>query len=85
MAKKERKKLADDSEEYVLEEGEEPQDIYDEEIREEMLENDEITATEEGFMRGWDGTVEGGKKKRKAGEHKDTVSVELVKDQYTED
>jgi hypothetical protein len=50
-----------------------------------MLENDEITATEEGFMRGWDGTVEGDKNKKKAGGHKDTVSVELVKDQYTED
>ena len=66
-------------------EGEEPQDIYDEDVREDMLENDEITATEEGFMRGWDGTVEGDKRKKKAGDHKDTVSVELVKDQYTED
>lgn len=50
-----------------------------------MLENDEITATEQGFMRGWDGTVEGGKKQKKGGDHKDTVSVELVKDQYRED
>lgn len=85
MVKKERKKPGSDSEEFVFEEGEEPQDIYDEDVREDMLENDEITATEEGFMRGWDGTVEGDKKKKMEGGHKDTVSVELVKDQYTED
>lgn len=85
MVKKERKKPSRDSEEFVFEEGEEPQDIYDEDVREEMLENDEITATEEGFMRGWDGTVEDEKRKKKVGDHKDTVSVELVKDQYAED
>jgi len=85
MVKKERKKPNIEDEEFVFEEGEEPQDIYDEGVREDMLDNDEITATEEGFMRGWDGTVEGGKKKRKEGGHKDTLSVELVKDQYTED
>ena len=33
-------------------------------------------------MRGWDGTVEGGKKHKKDSDHNDTTSVELVKDQY---
>jgi len=36
-------------------------------------------------MRGWDGTVEGGKKHRKDSDHKDMASVELVKEQYEED
>ena len=36
-------------------------------------------------MRGWDGTVEGGKKNKKGNAHEDTTSVELAKDQYTED
>ena len=50
-----------------------------------MVENDEITASEEGFMRGWDGTVEGGKKHKKDSDHKDMASVELAKEQYRED
>jgi hypothetical protein len=59
--------------------------IYDDDSRQEMLENDEITAAEEGFMRGWEGTVEGGEKHKKDSDHKDTASVELVKEQYQED
>jgi hypothetical protein len=50
-----------------------------------MLENDEITAAEEGFMRGREGNVEGGNKDRKGRAHKDTTSVELAKGQYGED
>ena len=74
-----------DDEKFADGEDEDPEDIYDEDAREEMVENDEITAAEEGFMRGWEGTVEGGKKHKKDSDHNDTTSVELVKDQYNED
>jgi len=66
-------------------EEKEPEDIYNEEAREELLEGDEISATEEGFMRGFEGDVEGGKKNKKASLHEDTTAVDLDKDQYTED
>jgi hypothetical protein len=85
MNKKRRKKLESDSEKFVYEKNEKPEDIYDDDSRQEMLEDDEITAAEEGFMRGWDGTVEGGKKHKKDSDHKDMASVELVKEQYEED
>ncbi|MGD0817359.1 MAG: hypothetical protein ABR986_03045 [Methanomassiliicoccales archaeon] len=85
MNDKKRKKPEEEVEEITNEEQKEPEDIYDDESRQEMLENDEITATEEGFMRGFDGTIEGGKKHKKDDEHKDTASVELVKEQYKED
>jgi len=85
MIKKRRKKPQSDSEGFVNDEDEEPEGIYDDDARQEMLEDDKITASEEGFMRGWDGTVEGGKKHKKDSDHKDTASVELVKEQYKED
>jgi hypothetical protein len=74
-----------DPEEFINEEEKQPEDIYNEDYREEMLEGDEITATEEGFMRGFEGDIEGGKKHKKADGHEDTASVESVKEQYTED
>ncbi len=85
MLEKKRKKLEEVTEEFTNEVDKQPEDIYDDASRQEMLEGDEITATEEGFMRGWEGTVEGGKKHKKDSEHKDTASVELVKEQYRED
>ena len=85
MIEKKHKKTESDSEKIVYGEDEEPEDIYDDDSRQEMLEDDEITAAEEGFMRGWDGTVEGGKKHKKDSDHKDMASVELVKEQYEED
>lgn len=85
MNEKKHKKVEAGSEEFSDKEEKQPEDIYNEESREEMLEADEITATEEGFMRGFDGTVEGGKKNKKGNEHEDTASVELAKEQYTED
>ena len=59
----------------------ETEDIYDEKQREEMLDEDEITAAENAFMQGREMTPD--KKKRPA--HKDTVSVELAEDEYEED
>ena len=40
-------------EEYDEETEKEGEEIYDDEAREEMVENEEITAEEEGFMFGW--------------------------------
>jgi hypothetical protein len=62
----------------------ETEDIYDDKQREEMLDEDEITAAENAFMQG----REMQPKKRKSDKqtnHKDTVSVELAKDEYEED
>lgn len=84
MAKRKKKIVEVKPLEFASEGDEESKDIYDEESREEMLENDEITAAEEGFMRGREGEVEGGKD-RKGTRHKDTTSVELMKEQYDED
>jgi len=85
MVRKKRKKPETEAEEPADDDDEEPKGIYDDDARQEMLEDDEITASEEGFMRGWDGTVEGGKKHKKDSDHKDMTSVELVKEQYKED
>jgi hypothetical protein len=59
----------------------ETEDIYDDEQREEMLDEDEITAAENAFMQGREMPPD--KKKRPA--HKDTVSVELAEEEYEED
>jgi hypothetical protein len=84
MMEKRRKKQESDSEKFAYEDKK-PEDIYDDDSRQEMLEDDEITAAEEGFMRGWEGNVEGGKKHKEDSAHKDTASVELAKEQYQED
>jgi hypothetical protein len=65
----------------VDEEEIENDDIYDDIQREEMLEEDEITASENAFMQGREMTPEKGKRPL----HKDTVSVELAEDEYKED
>jgi hypothetical protein len=59
----------------------ETEDIYDEKQREEMLDEDEITAAENAFMQGREMTPE----KKKHATHKDTVSVELAENEYEED
>ena len=61
----------------------ETEDIYDTAQREAMLEDDEITAAEYGFMEGREQKAL--KKKTKRIEHDDSVSVELAKDEYQED
>jgi hypothetical protein len=63
------------------EEETETEDIYNDKQREEMLKEDEITATENAFMQGRDMTPE----RRKRPTHKDTVSVELAEDEYKDD
>lgn len=63
------------------EEKTETEDIYDDKQREEMLDEDEITAAENAFMQGREMTLD----KKKRATHKDTVSVELAEDEYEED
>ena len=63
------------------EEETETEVIYDDKQREEMLEEDEITAVEYSFMQGREMTPD----KKKHPKHKDTVSVELAKEEYEED
>jgi hypothetical protein len=65
------------------------EDIYESDQRDEMLEDDEITAAEDGFMRGRDMAMkemeEEGKKRRKPIIHADGTSVTLNEEQYEED
>ena len=82
MTKSKRKKTkhidTDDAEQRI---ERETGDIYDDKQRGEMLEADGITAAENSFMQGREMTP----KNRKHPSHKDTVSVELAADEYTED
>ncbi len=61
------------------------EDIYDDEQREEMLDEDEITASENAFMQGREQTPEKRKSQKQNTTHDDSTSVELVKDEYQED
>jgi hypothetical protein len=82
MSRTKRKKTkhidTDDAEQRI---ERETGDIYDDTQRGDMLEADGITAAENSFMQGREMTP----KKRKHPSHKDTVSVELAADEYTED
>ena len=65
---------------------EETEDIYNSKEREEMLEDDEITAAEEGFMDGREQETPNKKETRKnAVSHDDSVSVELAKEDAEDD
>ena len=59
------------------------EDINDDEQREQMLSEDEITAAENAFMQGRE--MKHAKRTDKKTSHEDTVSVELAKDDYSED
>jgi hypothetical protein len=65
------------------------EDIYEDDQRDEMLEDDEITAAEDGFMRGRDLAMkemeEEKKARRKPIIHADGTSVTLNEQQYEED
>jgi hypothetical protein len=78
MRRKKTQKHTGDEESTITE------DIYDDEQREEMLKEDEITAAENAFMQGREITPEK-MKRRIQTDHKDTVSVELAEDEYEED
>lgn len=92
MASPKKNRRADpsaDEEETTFDDDSKAEDIYESDQRDEMLENDEITAAEEGFMRGREmetKEMEGGKKKgRKSIIHDDGTSVTLSAEQYEED
>jgi hypothetical protein len=61
----------------------ENEDIYESDERERLLEDDEITAAEEGFMRGRDEPPS--KKETRKRSHDDSISVELAKKDAEED
>ena len=82
MSKK-RKMKHFDTDDIEKQEDAETEDIYDAEQRENMLEEDEITAAENAFMQGREITPE--KKKTKKTSHDDSVSVELAENEYSED
>ncbi len=64
----------------------ETEDIYNSQEREEMLEDDEITAAEAGFMRGREEETPNKKQTRKnAVSHDDSISVELAKEDAEDD
>ena len=68
------------------EKAEETDDIYDSEERETMLDDDEITAAEEGFMNGREQETPSKKEIRKnAISHDDSISVELAKEDSEDD
>jgi hypothetical protein len=65
---------------------EETDDIYNSKEREEMLEDDEITAAEEGFMLGREEEAPSKKETRKnAISHTDETAVELAKEDAEDD
>ena len=62
------------------------EDIYNTKEREQMLDEDEITAAEEGFMKGREDEPPSKKQTRKnAVSHDDQVSVELAKEDAEDD
>ena len=65
---------------------EETEDIYNSKEREEMLNDDEITAAEEGFMIGREEEGPSKKETRKnAVNHNDQIAVELAKEDAEDD
>ena len=67
------------------EKEEETDDIYDTEERETMLDDDEITAAEEGFMNGREQEPNKKETRKNAISHDDTIAVELAKEDSEED
>jgi len=68
------------------EKAEETEDVYDTEERETMLDEDNISAAEEGFMKGREQEPPSKKETlKKAVSHDDSVSVELAKEDSEDD
>ena len=64
---------------------EETEDIYNAKEREKMLEEDEITAAEEGFMNGRDEPPSKKETRKNAISHDDHIAVELAKEDAEDD
>ena len=68
------------------EKEEETEDLYDSQERETMLDEDDITAAEEGFMKGREQEPPSKKATRKNSVgHDDSISVELAKEDSEDD
>jgi hypothetical protein len=85
MSKKRKMKHVDTDDFNKHEEETYTEDIYNDEQREEMLDEDEITVSENAFMQGREQTAEQKKGQKQRTSHDDSVSVELAKDEYQED
>jgi hypothetical protein len=85
MSKKRKMKHVDTDDVVEQEKETDTEDVYDDEQREEMLDEDEITASENGFMQGREQEPEKRKQHKQKNRHDDSVSVELAKDEYQED
>jgi hypothetical protein len=85
MSKKRKMKHVDTDDVDKQDEETDTEDIYDDEQREEMLDEDEITASENAFMQGREQIPEKRKSQKPKISHDDSVSVELAKDEYQED
>lgn len=64
---------------------EETEDIYNSKEREEMLDDDEITAAEEGFMNGREEQPSKKETRKNAVSHDDQIAVELAKEDAEDD
>jgi hypothetical protein len=84
MSKKRKMKHVDTDDVEKTDETADTEDIYDDAQREKMLDEDEITASENAFMEGREKKPEKKKSSQKTG-HDDSVSVELAKNEYQED
>lgn len=82
MSKKRKIRRAD-IDDVEKQEETETEDIYDDEQREQMLDDDEIAAAENAFMRGRE--VKPEQRKTKKLIHDDSVSFELAEGDYSED
>jgi hypothetical protein len=85
MSKKRKMKHVDTDDVDRQKEEVDTEDIYDDAQREEMLDEDEITASENAFMQGREQMTEKKKSQKQKTSHDDSVSVELAKDEYQED
>jgi len=85
MSKKRKMKHFDTDDVDKQEEKADTEDIYDDDQREEMLDEDEITASENAFIQGREQQPEKKKNQKQTTGHDDSVSVELAKDEYQED
>ncbi len=64
---------------------EETEDIYNSKEREEMLDDDEITAAEKGFMEGREEPPSKKQTRKNAQSHDDQIAVELAKEDSEDD
>jgi hypothetical protein len=85
MSKKKKMKPVDTDDVDKQEEETDTEDIYNDEQREKMLDEDEITSSENAFMQGREQTPEKKKNQKQKTSHDDSVSVELAKNEYQED